>query len=75
MPLKKQKANVYLDETDKKSVTTTAFPKKYSIQDRLLVIGRIRTLDHETMRNFFQAISFSQGQTLDFKVLEDEKIV
>jgi hypothetical protein len=31
MPLKKQKANVYLDETDKKSVTTTAFPKKYSI--------------------------------------------
>lgn len=48
--------------------------KKYSYQDRLEIISRIKKLDRATMSRFFEEINFSKGESLDFKVLEDDKI-
>ncbi len=38
------------------------------------IITRIKKLDKKTLGEYFQAINFSKGETLDFKLLEDEKV-
>lgn len=55
---------------EKKSVKA----KIFSYDDRLGIISRIRNLDRETLAQFFQAIKFSKGETLDFKVIDDKSL-
>lgn len=52
---------------DKKTIRI----KKYSYEDRLGIISRIKKLDRGTMSQFFKEINFSKGESLDFKVLEE----
>jgi hypothetical protein len=40
----------------------------------LEIITRIKKLDKKTLAEYFEAISFSKGETLDLKLLEDEKV-
>ena len=61
-------------KTEGKKKTKKIKSKKYSHDDRLQIIIRIRKLDRQTMSEFFKSISFSKGETLDFKLMEDEKI-
>lgn len=61
-------------EESKKGKKAKPKPKKYSYEDRLKIIARIKTVDKSTMAAFFKAIQFSKGETLDFKLMDDERI-